>query len=133
MDADRLRNIPLLAGLDEAGLDRVAGLFKETEILAGEAMAKEGDFAYKFFIVLDGELMVQRNFEHVATLGAGEYFGEMALIDGKRRNARVLAQTRCHLAWVMPWDFKTIRDEFPEIAARLEATANERLAQLPPP
>ncbi len=132
MDADRLRNIPLLAGLDEAALDRVAGLFRETEILAGSAMAKEGDFAYKFFIVLDGELEVQRHFEHVATLGAGEYFGEMALIEDKRRNARVLALTRCHLAWVMPWDFDTIREEFPEIAARLEATANARLAQIPP-
>ena len=133
MDTERLRNIPLLAGLTESDLERCAGLFQETEILAGSAMAKEGDFAYKFFIVLDGDLEVQRHFEHVATLGAGDFFGEMGLIEGKRRNARVIAQTRCHVAWLMPWDFQTMSEEFPEIAARLEVTANERLAEVPKP
>lgn len=131
MDATRLRSLPLFEGLSDEDLDRCAGLFQETEMLQGSGLVREEDFAYKFFVVLDGEVEVLRDFESVARLGPGDFFGEMALVSGARRNARVVAHTRCDVAWMMSWDFKAMADDLPEIAARVEATIAERMAALP--
>ena len=69
---------------------------------------------------------VLRDFDHVAYLGPGEFFGEMGIVTGDRRNARVVAHDRCRLASMMTWEFQTMTEEFPEIAARVEAVINER-------
>ena len=95
-------------------------------MLAGTVLAREGEFAYKFFVVLEGEVEIQREFEHIATLGPGEFFGEMGVIEGGRRNARVLATTRCKLAWMMIWDFDNMTKDHPEIAARIQAAVEGR-------
>ncbi len=131
MDASRLRPSPLFAPLSDDELERVATLFQETEILAGSGLAREGDFAYKFFVVLDGEVDVMRGFEPVAKLGPGDFFGEMGVMTDERRNARVQARTRCDLAWMMAWDFKTMADQHPSVAEILEETIAERMASLP--
>ena len=131
MDASRLRSLPLFEGLSDGDLDRCAGLFQEAELLQGGGMVREDDFAYKFFVVIEGEVDVLRDFEAVARLGPGDFFGEMALLSGERRNARVVAHTRCDVAWMMAWDFKTMADEFPEVAGRIETTVAERMASLP--
>jgi len=101
MDADLLSALPLFEGLTTEQQERCAALFRETQLLAGSGLAREGDFAYKFFVVLDGEVEILRDFEHVAHLGPGDFFGEMGLVSGDRRNARVVARSRCRVAWVM--------------------------------
>jgi CRP/FNR family cyclic AMP-dependent transcriptional regulator len=122
--------LPLFDGVSDDDLGRCADLFQEAELLQGSGMAKQDDFAYKFFVVLDGEVEVLRDFKHVARLGPGEFFGEMALVSGETRNARVVAATRCDVAWMMAWDFKTMSEEFPLIAGRIEKTVAERMASV---
>ena len=131
MEASALQGIPLFDGLGPDELARCASLFQEAEILAGSGLAKEGDFAYKFFVVLDGEVEVLRDFEHVARLGAGDFFGEMGVVSGERRNARVVADTRTTVAWMMPWDFQQMTEELPTVAARIDEAIAERMADLP--
>lgn len=131
MDADALRSIDLFDGLTEEELAQCAELFETTEILAGSGLAREGDFSYKFFVVLDGEVDVLRDFDHVATLGAGDFFGEMGVVTGERRNARVVAKTRCNVAWVMPWDFQKMTDDHALVAERIQAVIDERAKSLP--
>ncbi|MGH9132563.1 MAG: cyclic nucleotide-binding domain-containing protein [Ilumatobacteraceae bacterium] len=131
MEANRLRSLELFEGVADDDLERCAARFQETEMLAGSAFTREGDFSYKFFIVLDGEVEVLRDFEQVVRIGPGEFFGEMGLVSGKRRNARVTACSRCKVAVMMTWDFHTMTEECPEIAARIEATVAERMAALP--
>jgi CRP/FNR family cyclic AMP-dependent transcriptional regulator len=126
MEGNKLADLSLFEGLSGEDLETCAGLFQETEILAGSGLACEGDFAYKFFVVLEGEVEVQRNFEHVARLGPGDFFGEMGLVDGGKRNARVVADTRCQVGWVMAWDFATMTDKFPKIAERIETAVAQR-------
>jgi len=128
MHARRLASIPLFEGLNEEELERCAGLFEEVELLAGSGMIREGDFSYKFFVVLDGEVDVLRDFHLVATLGPGEYFGEMGSMTGERRNARVVAKDRCVVARLMTWDLKRMSDEFPSVAAHIQRTIAERAA-----
>jgi CRP-like cAMP-binding protein len=131
IDAERLRGIALFEGLGDDELGRCAELFSETELLAGTHLSREGEFAYKFYVVLEGDIEVQRNFEHIARLGPGDFFGEMGLLRGERRNARVLAHSRCDLASMMAWDFTTMTQDFPLVAERIEAVVAERLATIP--
>jgi len=128
MDVNGLRSSPLFEGLGGADLDRCIGFFQETEILAGASLAEEGDFAYKFFVVLDGEVEVLRDSERVARLGPGDFFGEMGTIIHGRRNARVVAHTRCTLAWIMTWDFDTMTKEFSSVATRIDELIAARTA-----
>lgn len=130
MDADRLRPLPLFEGMSDADLRRCAEMFHEAELLQGSGLAREGDFAYKFFVVLSGEVDVLRGFDPVARLGAGDFFGEMGLMSGERRNARVVAHTRCELAWMMAWDFKAMSEEFPAVAGRIDEVVAERMGSL---
>lgn len=126
MNSEKLKSLPLFDGMADDVVEKCASSFQETEMLAGTVLAREGDFAYKFFIVLDGEVEVQRGFEHIATLGPGEFFGEMGVIEGGRRNARVLATTNCNLAWMLIWEFDKMTKDHPEIAMRIHATVEGR-------
>ena len=126
MDSDRLRSSPLLEGLSNDALDRCAELFNEAEILKGSSLAKEGEFAYKFFVVLDGQVDVLDGFDLIARLGPGDFFGELGVAAAGRRTARVVAHTRCQVAWMMGWDYQAMTEEYPQVAERIEAAIAER-------
>lgn len=131
MDANTVRELPLFEGLPEEVVDDCARRFEELELLAGTGLAREGDFAYKFFVVLDGEVEVQRDFTHVATLGPGDFFGEMGVLAGGRRNARVVATTRCRVGWMTAWAFESMLEDHPEVARRIDAVVAERMSTVP--
>jgi CRP-like cAMP-binding protein len=126
MQVDQIQGLTLFEGLNDDELAHCAGHLNELEMVAGSSLAKQDDFAYKFFIVLDGDVDVHRNFEFVARLGEGEFFGEMALVKGEKRNARVTAHTRCRLACMMGWDFKAMTEKFPTVAAHVDKVVEER-------
>lgn len=128
MQIEELRSMSLFEGLTDAELAECTEPLKEFQIVAGSSLAKQDDFAYKFFVVLEGEVEVHRNFEFVASMGPGEFFGEMALVKGERRNARVTARTRCRLACMMGWEFKTMTEQFPTVAAHIDAAVAQREA-----
>lgn len=131
MDSNTVRALPLFEGLPDEVVDACAGRFEELELLAGTALAREGEFAYKFFVVLDGDVEVQRDFQHVATLGPGDFFGEMGVMAAGRRNARVIATTRCRVGWMTGWDFDAMLEEYPEVARRIQAVVDERMRTVP--
>lgn len=126
MDSTTLRELPLFEGLSDADIERCAAFFSERDFPAGSSLASEGDFAYKFFVVLDGEVQVHRDFELVTELGPGDFFGETALLKHQRRNARVTAKVRSRLAWMMAWDFASMCEQFPAVAERVSAAAESR-------
>jgi CRP-like cAMP-binding protein len=126
MDARRLRVSPLFEGLTDADIERCAGWFEETTLTAGSRVVNEGDHSYRFYVVLAGELEVRHEFEQVRRLGPGDFFGELGVLGGGRRTAKVLAVTRCSVANIVSWDFRTMLAEYPVIAGRVEAVAVER-------
>jgi CRP-like cAMP-binding protein len=128
IETSRLRVSPVFEGLTDEELERSAALFEEVELLAGSSLIKEGDFSYRFFVVLDGEVDVTHDFDPVQRLGPGEICGEIGLLTGQRRTARVVAHTRCKLASLITWDFRTLMEQAPAAASRIEAIAQERLA-----
>lgn len=126
MEANDLAGFELFEGLDDTQLRDCAGLFLEQRVLMGEDLTTQDDFSYSLFLVLEGGVRVRVDDVEVATLGAGDHFGEVGLVRGERRNARVTATETCRVAKLMTWDFEQLTANHPALAARLEEKAAQR-------
>jgi CRP/FNR family transcriptional regulator, cyclic AMP receptor protein len=120
-----LRGVPLFAAADEKFLQRLAGEFFEKTYRPGEAIAEEGESGKTFIVIESGAVAVSVRGREVGQLGAGDAFGEMALIDKSARSATVTAEAETHCFLLPVWSFRPIVEEHPEMAwALLEALAN---------
>jgi hypothetical protein len=88
-----LRGVPLLALLPEPTLDALARATQRVEAAAGEAIIREGDPGDLFYVIESGGVEVTKQGRHVATLGSGDYFGEIALLRNVPRTATVTARS----------------------------------------
>lgn len=126
MEPTRLASVPLFEGLTAQELADCAAPFEEVELLSDHNISREGDHAYTFFIVLDGSVDVHRDFQRVATLGPGEFFGEMGVATDDERNAHVTTRSRTDLAKLMAWDYKEMIRKYPVIGERIDAVIAAR-------
>ncbi len=92
--------------------------------------AREGEIGREFLVVLEGEVEIRRGDEVVATRGAGDYIGEIALIDHRPRTATVVAKTPVVIDVIDLRGFNSMLSDEPEIAEVIKATAKQRLAEL---
>ena len=90
---DRLRKVPLFDTCNEKQLEFIASRVDEVDVSAGRVLTEQGRSGGEFFIILSGDADVKRGGKTVATLGAGDYFGEIALLDNGARTATVAATT----------------------------------------
>jgi CRP-like cAMP-binding protein len=120
MDADRLRALPLFAALDPQTLKRVATFAGERSVPAGTRVVTEGDYAHELMIIEEGEAAVVRGGETIATLGPGDVFGEIGVLEKTLRTASVLATTPMRLVTLTHWDLKRIGDAIEQIRATLD-------------
>jgi len=124
---DLLGRVPLFARLGKHELERLGQLTDEVEIGLDRVLAQQGATGHEFFIVLDGRLMVLDGRKPIAMLGPGDFFGEIALLDGRPRTATVRAEGITRLLVIGHREFHALMDEFPTVrTAVLEAVA-ERL------
>jgi pyruvate,water dikinase len=103
-----LSRVPLFAELSRREAERVARQFKERRFTAGETVAKEGAGAAAFFVIESGTADVTVHGQHRATLGPGDHFGEIALLDEGDRTATVTATTDLVCQGITAWDFRTV-------------------------
>jgi hypothetical protein len=103
-----LKPVPLFAELDDDERARVARLFKERRFPAGETVVREGTDGAAFFLIESGEATVLVGGEQRATLGPGDYFGEIALIDEGSRLATVTATSDLVCQGITLWDFRPL-------------------------
>ena len=104
---DDLREVNLLRGLKDSDLATLAGDLAERRVAAGDPIVGEGTGGVAFFFILEGETSVSVAGEEVATLAAGEYVGELALLDPEGpRSATVTAKTDVVLAAMSQWQFR---------------------------
>jgi CRP-like cAMP-binding protein len=126
--ADQLRSIPLLAGEPDERLDRIAGWLEIEEHGAGERIVGEGWTGYAFFIIANGMVEVRQDGRAMATLGPGQFFGEEAVITGRRRNADVVAIEPTTVYSMFGTRFRELEIDMPELAEQIRRTAQERNA-----
>ena len=90
---DLLEQVPLFAGISAAGIEELGAIADEVEVRAGTVLTHEGAREGFFFIVVEGTVRIERGGGVVNTIGAGEFFGEIALLDGGPRTATAVAET----------------------------------------
>jgi CRP-like cAMP-binding protein len=129
VDAKSLERVPLFAGLSHREREQVARRADTVDLPAGRHLLDEGRLPHEFFVILDGEVEVTHEGQRVATLGPGDFFGEIALIEHTRRTASVVATSPTTLVVMSPHDFEAVRRELPAVAERIDAAIRERLAR----
>jgi CRP-like cAMP-binding protein len=129
---DLLHRIPLFSGFDNRRLERLGMLADEVDVPAGKVPMRQGDTGVDMMIIVSGSVSVERDGNRLNTLGPGDFFGEIALLDGGPRTATVTSEEPTRLLVITHRDFHSMMDEFPEVADQvLNALAN-RVRRLEP-
>jgi pyruvate,water dikinase len=103
-----LQRVELFAGMDRRQAEQIRRLLKERRFAKGETVIMEGSGGAAFFIIDSGQAMVSSKGVELATLGPGDYFGEVALIDGGPRSATVTATTDLICHGLTFWEFRPL-------------------------
>ena len=122
-----LQRAGLFADMDRRQAEQIARLLKERHFAKGETVIMEGSGGAAFFLIDSGEATVSRKGVHLATLGPGDYFGEIALIDGGPRSATVTAATDLFCYGLTFWEFRPLVEGNGAIAWKLLQALAKRL------
>lgn len=124
-----LKPVGLFTGMSEGDLKKIAKEMREVRHEKGAEIIVHGKDGVGFLVIVDGEAEVTTSDGRHRTLGPGDYFGEMALLDMKGRSADITAKTDLVAAAVPEWGFKPFLAEHPEISYRLLQTLSRRLRE----
>ena len=125
--AEELAAIPLFESLEETDLETIAPWFSSRTADEGSRLCGEGATGYSFFVLTQGTATVTADGATLANLGPGDFFGEIAMLTG-RRSATVTTTSPAELLVMFGSDFRRLEQEQPEIAAQIEAAMRQRLA-----
>ena len=121
---EALQNVQLFSTLAEEDMEELARQLHERRFPEGAEVTTEGSTGAGFFVIVAGNAEVLVGGEHRDTLGPGDYFGEVALIDDGIRSASIVAATDLLCYGLTPWEFRPFVEEHPKVAwALLEALA----------
>jgi CRP/FNR family cyclic AMP-dependent transcriptional regulator len=120
----RLAKVPIFSECTKRELTIIGRAAKEVSHAEGTVIAREGERGVGLFLILEGQCKVTIGGKTKAKLGPGDFFGEVALLDGGPRTATVTALTPVRLVGITGWVFRGLLMEHPSIALKtLEAVA----------
>ena len=122
-----LADVPLFRGLSKRHLRRIASLARTRRYAAGTAIVRAGDPGTAFYVILDGTARVVPPKGRARKLHAGDFFGEMALLDGAPRSADVFAEGEVLTMWIGQTGFGRLVKKEPALAYALLRTLAARL------
>ena len=127
-----LRRSPFLAGLSQKDLREVGRLAEEVDVPAGKVLMRQGDIGREFYVIVDGEVELERDGQFLRTMGAGEFFGDISLVTEQPRTASVTVKRDARFLVLGHREFHSLMSQFPSIQLSvLESVAN-RLRSLEP-
>jgi CRP/FNR family transcriptional regulator, cyclic AMP receptor protein len=131
---DLLARVPLFAELSRRHIRALADRADEVEFRPGEAIVIEGMRGGAFFAIVEGKARVTRGKRTLATLGPGDFFGELSLLDGGARTASVVAATPMLCIRIFKRAFDRLIAEEPAVSGRMLSVLAGRLrrAERPP-
>ena len=130
MDESTLRSIELFESLSEAARRTIAQHAEELDVPEGTDLARQGEFAYEFFVIQEGSAEVLRDGQHIADLGPGDFFGELSVLDGRPRTAQVVATGPTSCLALSTWDFEAVVHDQPSVAMAILRGLAGRLRDL---
>jgi CRP/FNR family cyclic AMP-dependent transcriptional regulator len=116
---EALAGVQLFSSLNKKELGLVAKASDVVIADAGTELVAEGSSGHEFYLLLEGEATVRRHGRRIAALGPGDYFGELALLDGGVRSATVTAETPARLLVVGLREFSAVLEDVPAVAHKL--------------
>jgi CRP-like cAMP-binding protein len=130
---ETLGRVPLFSGVKPKELKKLGKRMSERAFNEGDEITREGESGIGFFVIEDGNATVSIGGNIVRTLGPGEHFGEVALIDSGPRSATIVATTDLRCRGMSAWEFKPFVEEHPEVAWALLETLVGRLREAEEP
>jgi CRP-like cAMP-binding protein len=122
-----LAAIPLFSSLSESDLRELVNWFDVQTISEGVRLTGEGAAGYSFFVLAHGSATVTSEGATLASLGPGDFFGEIAILGDGRRSATVTTTSPTKLFVMFGTEFRRLQDAQPEIAGRIEQAMRERV------
>lgn len=129
---EALRRVPLFEGLGKGELSKLARVTEDLDVKAGKVLCKEGDIGHEFFVIVEGEVDVTKDGKYLRTLGPGEFFGEIALVERTRRTATVTAKTPLRFFVLTNQGFWTMIDDNPAVERKVLRALAKRLITTDP-
>ena len=126
---EHLAKVPLFSACSKKELQNIARASDAVEIPAGKVLVEEGKPGHEFFLIINGNASVKRGKREVAKLGAGQYFGELALLDRGPRSASVIAKDDMEVLVLGQREFAGVIDEVPTLAHKLLTSMAHRLRE----
>ncbi len=124
-----LSEVPLFATLSRRELNLVAKRAEDVRVPEGKVLCSEGEMGNQYFVILSGTAKVTRRGRRVATLGTGQGFGELSLLDKHPRNATVTAETPMEVVVLGQREFAGLVDDVPGFARKLLAALAGRVRE----
>src|SRR5262245_34546517 len=122
--------VPLFQALANDQLRELASWFQTQDVSEDTTLVGEGAPGYMFFVLANGTAAVTSQGQNVATLGPGDFFGEMAILGTGRRAATVTSTSPARLLVMFGTEFRRLEAEHPEIATRIVDAVEQRVAEL---
>jgi CRP-like cAMP-binding protein len=126
---DLLKRVPLFSGCSKKELGSLALSADELDLNEGHVLTREGRPAREFFVLVEGTVRVTRDGRELADLGAGDWFGEIALLTNTPRTATVTATSPVRVLVITDRSFRRVVQDMPSIAVKVLASVGERLAR----
>jgi CRP-like cAMP-binding protein len=120
----------LFDGVDAAGMARIAAVAVEVEFPDEHVIARQGEIGTGFFVIISGGARVVRDGVTLSTLGPGDFFGELSILDRQPRIAQVLAVGPTTCLALASWDFEAVLLEEPRVTLAILRGLAERLRDL---
>ena len=122
-----LGKIPIFAGLSTEQLLAVSEIAEDVDFASGEEVFKKGTVGQHLFVLVEGEVKVLSGDLQLATLGAGECFGELALLDHSTRTATIRAAGPIVCLKLARTDFEDLLDVSPDLSRTVMNVLSQRL------
>ncbi len=127
---EHLAAVPLFARCTKAQLQEIGRVADELNLPAGSVLTRQGDVGSQLFVIVGGTASVTRDDQLVATVGKGDFVGELAVLGRIPRNATVTADSELDVLVLTPAGFSQLLDDIPGLAKHVLYEVVGRLAQV---
>ncbi len=127
-----LKRVPLLSGLGRREIEEVGRLAEEIDVPSGKVLMREGDPGREFFVLVKGQVGIERGGKQLRTIEGGDFFGEIALLSEGPRSATATTSADSKLLVLGHREFHSLMDQFPAIRTCVLEALAKRIRVLDP-